>query len=70
MRARSGAAVLGYTGDELEQVRATLTPVIARDPYLKVSTGVTDDHGSFLRKEPRAAVTVREIATAHDPEVC
>ncbi|MEV5279461.1 hypothetical protein [Streptomyces sp. NPDC051994] len=44
--------------------------MIARDPYLKVSTGVIDDHGSILRKEPRAAVAVREIATAHDPEVC
>ncbi|MFI6448419.1 hypothetical protein [Kitasatospora sp. NPDC050543] len=75
--AASGAG-LGDKGDELEQLRATLAPVITRNPYLKVSAKVAGDHGSIRRKDFRAvavAVAVRETAAgrepaAHDPEVC
>lgn len=48
-------------------MRATLAPVIARNPYLKVSAKVAGDHGSILRKDFRAvADAVRETAAAHD----
>ncbi|MCX4902416.1 hypothetical protein OG571_47165 (plasmid) [Streptomyces sp. NBC_01369] len=52
-------------------MRATLAPVIARNPYLKVSAKVAGAHGSILRKDSRAVDgAVRETAAAHDLEVC
>ncbi|MET8340862.1 hypothetical protein ABZV14_44620 [Streptosporangium canum] len=55
-------------------MRAILAPVIARNPYLKVSAKAASDHGSILRKDFRAvavadADAVRETAAAHDLEV-
>ncbi|HUR08960.1 MAG TPA: hypothetical protein VM347_40925 [Nonomuraea sp.] len=51
-------------------MRAILAPVIARNPYLKVSAMVAGDHGSTPRKAFRAvADAVRETAAAHDLEV-
>ncbi|WP_089210544.1 hypothetical protein [Streptosporangium subroseum] len=69
VRGRSGAG-LGDEGDELEQVRAILASVIARNPHLTVSAKVVGDHGPILRKDFRAvAGVIRETATAHDLEV-
>lgn len=48
-------------------MRAILAPVIALNPYLKVSAKVAGDHGSDFRA---AADAVRETAAAHDLEVC
>jgi pimeloyl-ACP methyl ester carboxylesterase len=58
----SGKA-LGSRGDEQEQMRITLDPVLARNPNLKVSTKVASNHGSILRKDsPAVAEAVREVA--------
>ena len=62
----SGEA-LGSSDDLQEQMRATLDPVLARNPYLKVSAKVASNHGSILRKDFRAvADAVRETAAALD----
>lgn len=51
-------------------MRAILAPVIARNPYLKVSAKVVSDHGSILCKDFRAvADAVHETAAVHDPAV-
>ncbi|MFC5144796.1 alpha/beta fold hydrolase [Streptomyces aureoversilis] len=64
----SGEA-FGSKGDEQEQMRATLGPVLARNPNLKVSAKVASNHGTILRKDFRAvAAAVRETAAAHGRE--
>jgi pimeloyl-ACP methyl ester carboxylesterase len=58
----SGEA-LGSRDDLQEQMRATLDPVLARNPNLKVSAKVGSNHGSILRQDSAAvAAAVREIA--------
>ncbi|MFC5828893.1 ATP-binding cassette domain-containing protein [Nonomuraea insulae] len=51
---------------ESQAMRAILTPVIALDPYLKVSAKVAGDHGSG---SGAVAAAVRQSAAAHDPGV-
>ncbi|SEH01031.1 alpha/beta hydrolase fold [Nonomuraea solani] len=64
-------ANLGGSREEMEEMRATLGPVLARNPNIKVSATVAGNHGNMLRKDFRAvADAVRELAgTARDQEV-
>jgi pimeloyl-ACP methyl ester carboxylesterase len=60
-------ANLGASQDEMEQVRAALDPVLARNPNLGVSAKVASNHSQILRNDFRAvADTVRELATLQD----
>jgi pimeloyl-ACP methyl ester carboxylesterase len=55
-------ANLGGGHDEMESARATLTPVLARNPNIK-STKVASNHSKIVRKDFRAiADAVRELA--------
>ena len=48
---------------EMEAMRASLDPVLARNPNLKVSAKVASNHAQILRKDFRAvAEAVRELA--------
>ncbi|KAB8192065.1 alpha/beta fold hydrolase [Nonomuraea phyllanthi] len=54
---------LGGGRDEMESMRASLGPVLSRNPNIKVSAKVTSNHGNMLRKDFRAvADAVRELA--------
>lgn len=56
-------ANLGGGRDEMESMRASLDPVLARNPNIKVSAKVAGNHGNMLRKDFRAvADAVRELA--------
>jgi hypothetical protein len=57
---------LGTTGTgAMEQGRATLDPVLARNQNLKVSAKVASNHSKILRKDsPAVAQTVRELAAS------
>ncbi|MFI6165621.1 alpha/beta fold hydrolase [Nocardia sp. NPDC051052] len=58
-------ANLGGGADEMEAVRASLEPVLARNPNIQVSAKVASNHSHVLRKDFRAiAAAVREIAAA------
>jgi pimeloyl-ACP methyl ester carboxylesterase len=58
---------LGGGDDEMEQVRASLDPVLARNPNIRVSAKAASNHSHVLRKDFRAvAEAVRETAAAHD----
>jgi hypothetical protein len=47
----------------MEQTRAALDPVLARNPNLKVSAKVASNHSNILRKDfPAVAQAVRELA--------
>ena len=60
----SGEA-LGSRDDLQEQMRRTIDPILARNPNLKVSTKVSSNHGSILRKDsPAVADVVRELAAS------
>ncbi|MFJ1458281.1 alpha/beta fold hydrolase [Nocardia sp. N2S4-5] len=49
-------------GGELEEMRRTLDPYLARNPNLKISARVASDHGKILRNDsPAVADAVREI---------
>jgi pimeloyl-ACP methyl ester carboxylesterase len=62
---------LGSKGDEQEQVRASLTQVVERNPNIKISAKVPSNHGSILRKDFRAvADAVREVATLERGDRC
>jgi pimeloyl-ACP methyl ester carboxylesterase len=64
-------ANLGGSQEEMEQVRAALDPVLARNPNLKVSAKVASNHSKILRKEFRAvAGAVRELAALLDRKAC
>jgi pimeloyl-ACP methyl ester carboxylesterase len=53
---------LGAGDEEMERMRATLDPVLARNPNLKISAKVRSNHSHILRKDFRAvAEAVREI---------
>ncbi|WP_092627097.1 alpha/beta fold hydrolase [Actinopolyspora mzabensis] len=55
---------LGGGAEEMERARATLDPVLARNPHLEVSAKVASNHSKILRKDFRAvADAVREIAS-------
>lgn len=54
---------LGNEGDEMENGRATLDPIIARNPNLKVSAKVASNHSKILRNDsPAVAAAIRELA--------
>src|SRR5262245_6348643 len=54
---------LGTEKGEMEQARAVLDPVLARNPNLKVSAKVASNHTQILRKDFAAvAQAVRELA--------
>ncbi|MBB5917022.1 pimeloyl-ACP methyl ester carboxylesterase [Nocardia transvalensis] len=56
-------------GGELEQMRRTLDPYLARNPNLKISARVASDHGKILRNDsPAVADAVREVAALLDDE--
>lgn len=60
-------ANLGGGEEEMEAARASLDPVLARNPNLQVSAKVPSNHSHILRKDFRAvAEAVRETAAAHD----
>lgn len=62
-------ANLGGGAEEMEQMRASLDPVLRRNPNLRVSAKVESNHTQILRKDFRAvAAAVRETAAAHDQE--
>jgi pimeloyl-ACP methyl ester carboxylesterase len=47
-------ASLGAEGEEMEQMRASLDPVLARNPNLTVSAKVASNHSKILRNDYRA----------------
>ena len=56
-------ASLGRAQEEMEQMRASLDPVLARNPNLTVSAKVSSNHSEILRKDSRAvADAVRQLA--------
>ncbi|HSK89841.1 MAG TPA: alpha/beta hydrolase [Euzebyales bacterium] len=56
---------LGTKDGEMEQGRATLDPVLARNPNLKVSAKVASNHTKILRRDsPAVAQTVRVLAAS------
>lgn len=58
---------LGAEEGEMEQGRATLDAVLARNPNLKVSAKVASNHSHIVRKDFRAiAQAVRETAAVYD----
>lgn len=63
-------AHLGAGEEEMKQVRATLVPVLAQNPNLRISAEVASNHSKILKRDFRAiAQAVRETASAHDQEV-
>ena len=62
-------ANLGGGAEEMEQMRASLDPVLGRNPNLRVSKKVKSNHTQILRKDFRAvAAAVRETAVAQARE--
>ncbi|MDR6318708.1 hypothetical protein [Actinoplanes couchii] len=58
-------ASLGNQGDEMEQGRTVLAPIVARNPNLAISAKVASNHTAILRKDHFAvARAVREVAAA------
>ncbi|MGW7102727.1 alpha/beta fold hydrolase [Streptomyces sp. NPDC054838] len=58
----SGAS-LGGTAEGLAAMRATLEPILARNPNVKVSATVASKHTTIVREDFRAiAAAVREVA--------
>jgi len=61
---------LGAGAEETERFRATIDPVLARNPNIRVSAKVASNHSHILRKDFRAiAQAVRETAAAYDQPV-
>jgi pimeloyl-ACP methyl ester carboxylesterase len=61
---------LGGGAEEMEQMRAALDPVLARNPNLRISAKAASNHSHILRKNFRAvAEAVRETAAAREHEV-
>ncbi|MFD8702192.1 alpha/beta fold hydrolase [Kitasatospora sp. NPDC059648] len=57
-------ASLGGTAEGLAAMRATLDPVLARNPNVRVSATVPSKHTTIVRKDFRAiAAAVREVAS-------
>lgn len=60
-------ASLGGSQEEMEQMPASLDPVLARNPNFRVSAKVASNHTEILRKDYRAvADAIRELAALHD----
>lgn len=63
----ASGANLGGGAEEMEQMRASLDPVLDHNPNLRVSARVDSNHTQILRKDFRAVATaVREVAAAHE----
>ncbi|MGW1984927.1 alpha/beta fold hydrolase [Streptomyces collinus] len=63
-------ASLGGTADGLTAMRATLEPILARNPNVQVSATVPSKHTTIVRKDYRAIATaVREVAALRQPLV-
>lgn len=61
----ASGANLGGGNDEMEQMRASLDPVLARNPNLQVSAKVASNHTQIVRKDaPAIAAAVRAVAAA------
>jgi pimeloyl-ACP methyl ester carboxylesterase len=61
-------ASLGAEGEEMEQMRASLDPVLARNPNLTVSAKVASNHSKILRNDYRAiADTISGLTAALHP---
>ena len=59
----------GGGDEEMEDMRASLDPVLARNPNLKISAKVASNHTQILSKDYRAvAKAVRELAAERSPE--
>lgn len=57
----------GGGAEEMERMRASLQPVLARNPDVRVTAKVASNHATVLRKDFRAiAAAVRELASAED----
>jgi pimeloyl-ACP methyl ester carboxylesterase len=62
-------ASLGGAAEEMEQMRASLDPVLAANPNLSVSAKVASNHSKILRDDFRAiAAAVRELAALDQAE--
>lgn len=60
---------LGAGDEEMERGRASLDPLLARNPNVRVSAKVASNHSHILRKEFRAvADAVREVAALKKEE--
>jgi hypothetical protein len=60
-------ASLGSDQAEMEQMRASLDPVLARNPNLSVSAKVASNHSKIVRNDFRAiADAVREVIVTLD----
>ncbi|MFJ9775647.1 alpha/beta fold hydrolase [Kitasatospora sp. NPDC101157] len=60
-------ASLGGTDEGLTAMRATLDPILARNPDVRVSATVPSKHTTVVRKDFRAiAAAVREVAALRD----
>lgn len=56
--------------DEMERMRASLDPVLDRNPRIRVSAKVASNHAKILRRDFRAvADAVRALAVTRDREV-
>ncbi|WP_334023575.1 alpha/beta fold hydrolase [Nocardia terpenica] len=56
---------LGATEEDHAAMRATLDPILARNPNIQISAKVASNHTGIVRKDYRAiAAAVREIAAA------
>jgi hypothetical protein len=62
-------ASLGGAAEEMEQMRASLDPVLAANPNLSVSAKAANNHSKILRDDFRAiAGAVRELAARDQAE--
>ncbi|MFF0609048.1 alpha/beta fold hydrolase [Nocardia tengchongensis] len=62
-------ANLGSTEEEMEAVRSSLDPVLARNPNLRVSAKVASNHSKILSKDFQAvAQAVRDTAAGRDQQ--
>jgi len=60
---------LGGGAEEMEQMRASLNPVLRRNPNLVVCARAKSNHTQVLRKDFQAvAAAVRQTAAPHDRE--
>ncbi|WP_410652322.1 alpha/beta fold hydrolase [Amycolatopsis sp. cmx-4-54] len=63
--AASGTSV-GGTGSEFARMRATLDPVLARDPHVRLHATVPSNHVTILRKDFRAVADAVRHTAADD----
>ncbi len=61
---------MGAEGGEMDQARATLPPLLVRNPNLTMSAKVASNHEKILAKDsPAVAAAVRELAATVDRAV-